>query len=121
MVRHGAIPPNDGWSSYTGRGLLAGKKALITGGDSGIGRAVAAAFAKEGADVAIAYLTEHDDAEHTRALVAAEGRHCVLFAGDLASEEHCVEVVHRSFSELGGLDVVVNNVAYQEPYRTSPV
>jgi len=69
VVRHGALPPNDGWSSYTGRGLLAGKKALITGGDSGIGRAVAAAFAKEGADVAIAYLTEHDDGERTRALV----------------------------------------------------
>ena len=67
--------------------------------------------------MAIAYLAEHDDAEHARCLVAAEGRPCVLFPGDLASEEQCVEVVHRSFSELGGLDVVVNNVAYQEPVQ----
>lgn len=112
-----AEQPHDEMRSYTGRGLLEGKKALVTGGDSGIGRAVATAFAKEGADVAIAYLSEHDDAEHTRSLVAAEGRHCVLFPGDLGQEKHCVEVVHRTASELGDLDIVVNNVAYQQPVQ----
>ncbi|MER6505457.1 SDR family oxidoreductase [Nonomuraea sp. NPDC001636] len=107
--------PRDEMRGYEGRDLLAGKKALITGGDSGIGRAVAVAFAKEGADVAIAYLDEHDDANHTRGLVEHEGRRCVLLPGDLGDRDHCATVVEQAVSELGGLDVLVNNVAYQAP------
>ncbi|TQC49620.1 SDR family oxidoreductase [Rhodococcus sp. WS4] len=110
-----AEQPHDEMRSYRGRELLAGKKALVTGGDSGIGRAVAVAFAKEGADVAIAYLEETEDAAHTADLVAAEGRTCSTYAGDLADPAWCREVVDRTVSELGGLDVVVNNVAYQQP------
>ena len=107
--------PHDEMRHYAGRDLLAGRRALVTGGDSGIGRAVAVAFAKEGADVAIAYLSEEDDARHTAALVRAEGRRCVLIPGDLADERHCEETVRRTVEELGGLDVVVNNVATQKP------
>ncbi|MEV4098648.1 SDR family oxidoreductase [Nonomuraea sp. NPDC049649] len=107
--------PRDEMRGYQGRDLLSGKRALVTGGDSGIGRAVSVAFAKEGADVAIAYLSEHEDAGHTRKLVEAEGRRCVLLPGDLADRDHCVQVVERAVAELGGLDVVVNNVAYQQP------
>jgi NAD(P)-dependent dehydrogenase (short-subunit alcohol dehydrogenase family) len=107
--------PRDEMRDYAGRDLLAGRKALITGGDSGIGRAVAVAFAKEGADVAIAYLSEHDDAAHTSKLVEAAGRRCVLLPGDLADRAHCASVVEQAVSELGGLDVLVNNVAYQQP------
>ncbi|MEV4098222.1 SDR family oxidoreductase [Streptosporangium saharense] len=107
--------PRDEMRDYEGRGLLRDRRALITGGDSGIGRAVAVAFAKEGADVAIAYLSEHEDAEHTRKLVEETGRRCVLLPGDLAQAAHCDEVVERTVAELGGLDVLVNNVAYQEP------
>ncbi|WP_030452299.1 SDR family oxidoreductase [Herbidospora cretacea] len=110
-----APEPRDEMRDYAGRDLLKGRKALITGGDSGIGRAVAVAFAKEGADVAIAYLSEHDDAEHTRTLVEREGRRCVLLPGDLGRADHCEEVVERTVKELGGLDLLVNNVAYQEP------
>ncbi|NJP89417.1 SDR family oxidoreductase [Nonomuraea sp. FMUSA5-5] len=110
-----APEPRDEMRDYVGRDLLSGKKALITGGDSGIGRAVAVAFAKEGADVAIAYLTEHEDAAHTRKLVEETGRRCVLLPGDLADRAHCVSVVEQAVSELGGLDVLVNNVAYQAP------
>lgn len=110
-----APEPRDEMRDYVGRDLLAGKKALITGGDSGIGRAVAVAFAKEGADVAIAYLSEHEDAAHTRKLVEETGRRCVLLPGDLADRAHCVSVVEQTVSELGGLDVLVNNVAYQQP------
>jgi NAD(P)-dependent dehydrogenase (short-subunit alcohol dehydrogenase family) len=100
---------------YTGRDLLAGKRALITGGDSGIGRAAAVAFAKEGADVAIAYLEENDDAAHTASLVEEAGRRCVLLPGDLAEAEQCRSVVARTADTLGGLDILVNNVAYQNP------
>ncbi|MEW9547374.1 SDR family oxidoreductase [Nonomuraea sp. NPDC050783] len=107
--------PRDEMRDYVGRNLLEGKKALITGGDSGIGRAVAVAFAKEGADVAIAYLNEHEDAAHTRKLVEETGRRCVLLPGDLADRAHCGSVVEQAVSELGGLDVLVNNVAYQAP------
>ncbi|MGW4475505.1 SDR family oxidoreductase [Nonomuraea sp. NPDC004354] len=107
--------PRDEMRGYAGRDLLRGKKALITGGDSGIGRAVAVAFAKEGADVAIAYLSEHEDANHTRKVVEAEGRRCVLLPGDLADPDHCIAVVEQAVAELGGLDIVVNNVAYQKP------
>ncbi len=107
--------PHDEMRDYLGRDLLAGKRALITGGDSGIGRAVAIAFAKEGADLAIAYLSEHQDAAHTRALVEKAGRKCVLMAGDLAEATHCRHVVEQSVAELGGLDILVNNIAYQKP------
>jgi NAD(P)-dependent dehydrogenase (short-subunit alcohol dehydrogenase family) len=107
--------PHDEMRGYEGRGLLAGRRALVTGGDSGIGRAVAIAFAKEGADVAIAYLSEDDDAKHTASCVEAEGRRAVLLPGDLTEEQHCAEVVERTVAELGGLDVVVNNVAFQNP------
>ncbi|HEU5149324.1 MAG TPA: SDR family oxidoreductase [Iamia sp.] len=108
----------DEMRGYEGRGLLAGKVALVTGGDSGIGRAVAIAFAKEGADVAIAYLSEHDDAEHTRSRVEAEGRRGLLIAGDLAEEEQCVTAVQRTVAELGAIDVLVNNIAYQNPVES---
>jgi NAD(P)-dependent dehydrogenase (short-subunit alcohol dehydrogenase family) len=107
--------PQDEMRSYLGRGLLDGKKALITGGDSGIGRAVAVAFAKEGADIAIAYLEETDDAAHTRTLIEAEGRRCTTYAGDLADPAHCRQIVQRTVDDLGGIDILVNNVAYQHP------
>jgi len=106
--------PADEMIDYVGRDLLAGRRTLVTGGDSGIGRAVAVAFAEEGADVAIAYLAEHDDAEHTADLVRKRGRRCVLLPGDLADAAHCRDVVDNTVSHLGGLDVVVNNVATQE-------
>jgi NAD(P)-dependent dehydrogenase (short-subunit alcohol dehydrogenase family) len=110
--------PRDEMRDYAGRGLLAGGRALITGGDSGIGRAVAVAFAKEGADVAIAYLTEHKDAQRTKELVEREGRRCVAIPGDLADPAHCTRVVEETVRELGGLDVLVNNVATQAPVRS---
>ncbi|MBD0323371.1 MAG: SDR family oxidoreductase, partial [Aldersonia sp.] len=97
-----------------GTGKLDGKVALVTGGDSGIGRAVCAAFAKEGADVAIAYLDEDDDAEHTCELVRAEGRKAASFRTDLAVAQNCRDIVARTVDELGGLDILVNNVAYQQ-------
>jgi NAD(P)-dependent dehydrogenase (short-subunit alcohol dehydrogenase family) len=107
--------PRDEMRDYRGSDLLAGRRALVTGGDSGIGRAVAVAFAKEGADVAIAYLSEHDDAKHTVTLVEQAGRRCVAYAGDLAASAHCRDVVERAASDLGGLDLLVNNAAYQAP------
>ena len=110
--------PADEMGQYVGRGLLDGKRALVTGGDSGIGRATAIAFAKEGADVAIAYLSEDDDARHTAKLVEQEGRRSVLMPGDLSVEDHCVEVVRRTVEELGGLDVLVNNIAFQNPTQS---
>ncbi|MBE1577941.1 SDR family oxidoreductase [Amycolatopsis roodepoortensis] len=108
-------PPRDSMEDYEGRELLAGKRALITGGDSGIGRAVAIAFAKEGADVAIAYLNEHEDAKYTEERVRAEGRECLLLPGDLAEAAQCREIVNRTVKDLGGLDILVNNVATQWP------
>ena len=101
--------------SYRGSGKLQGKVALITGGDSGIGRAVAIAFAKEGADVAIGYLDEHSDAEETRRQVEEEGRRCITMAGDVGQEPVCQELVRRTVSEFGGLDILVNNAAVQYP------
>jgi NAD(P)-dependent dehydrogenase (short-subunit alcohol dehydrogenase family) len=107
--------PRDEMRNWTGRDLLAGKVALVTGGDSGIGRAVCAAFAKEGADVALAYLSEDADAAHTAKLVESQGRRCLLLRGDLADAGHCSEIVERTVDELGRLDVLVNNVATQTP------
>lgn len=98
---------------YRGSGKLAGKVALITGGDSGIGRAVAYAFAAEGADVSIVYLDEHEDARETRQRVETRGRRCLLIAGDVGDESFCREAVQRTVRELGRLDVVVNNAAEQ--------
>jgi NAD(P)-dependent dehydrogenase (short-subunit alcohol dehydrogenase family) len=105
--------PDHGEESYRGSGRLTGKKAVITGGDSGIGRAVAIAFAREGADVLIAYLDEHEDARDTAKYVEEAGRKCVLVAGDLADRAHARTVIPKALEELGGIDVLVNNAAYQ--------
>lgn len=99
--------------SYRGSGKLAHKVALITGGDSGIGKAVAIAFAKEGADVAIAYLNEHDDAAKAKQEVEQEGRRCITLAGDVGDEGFCRQLVQRTVDTLGRLDVLVNNAAEQ--------
>jgi NAD(P)-dependent dehydrogenase (short-subunit alcohol dehydrogenase family) len=107
--------PRDEMRDYEGRGLLEGRAALITGGDSGIGRAVAIAFAKEGADVAIAYLSEDEDAEKTAARVEEAGRRCVRVRGDLSREQECVRAVSETVDAFGRLDVLVNNIAYQAP------
>ena len=99
---------------YKGSEKLAGKVALVTGADSGIGRAVAVLFAREGADVAVAYLNEHGDAEKTKAAVEKEGRRCITMAGDVADPEFCREAVERTVQAFGQLDVLVNNAAFQE-------
>ncbi len=110
--------PHDEMSGYQGRGVLTGQRALVTGGDSGIGRAVSIAFAKEGADVAIAYLSEDEDARHTAKLVEEAGRQALLLPGDLTDEAHCREVVERTVAELGGIDILVNNIAFQNPVES---
>ncbi|WP_240377325.1 SDR family oxidoreductase [Bacillus piscicola] len=99
--------------TYRGSGKLKGRTALITGGDSGIGRAVALVYAKEGADISLVYLEEHGDAEETKALVEAEGVSCFLLAADLKKESFCKEVVEKTVTELGRLDIVVNNAGIQ--------
>jgi hypothetical protein len=99
---------------YKGSEKLKGKVALITGGDSGIGRAVAVLFAREGADIAIAYLNENDDAENTRKSVEKEKRRCITMSGDVADPEFCKEAVARTIKQLGRIDVLVNNAAFQE-------
>ncbi len=98
---------------YRGSGKLEGRVALITGGDSGIGRAVAVLFAREGADVAVAYLNEHEDAEETKRAVEKEGRRCITISGDVRDPEFCRDAVAYTVSELGGLDILVNNAAFQ--------
>lgn len=102
---------------YKGSDKLAGKKAFITGGDSGIGRSVAVHFAREGADVAIVYYDEHKDAEATKALVEKEGRKCILISGDVKDEAFCKKTVQEALNELGGLNIVVNNAAVQFPQK----
>ncbi|KZZ84601.1 SDR family oxidoreductase [Bacillus sp. SJS] len=100
---------------YKGSGKLEGKTAIITGGDSGIGRAVAVFFAREGADVTIAYLNEHDDASETKRLVEKEGRSCFIIAGDIGDEGFCKQVVRETIVKFGKLDILVNNAAEQHP------
>ena len=114
VTREMDVEPDHGEDSYRGSGRLTGKRAIITGGDSGIGRAVAIAFAREGADVLIAYLPdEEQDARETAQLVEKAGRRAVMVAGDIRDEGHCGTLVERAVSELGGLDILVNNAAYQ--------
>jgi NAD(P)-dependent dehydrogenase (short-subunit alcohol dehydrogenase family) len=110
--------PDHGEDSYRGSGKLAGKKAVITGADSGIGRAVAIAFAREGADVLIAYLSEHDDANETKRLVEDAGRKAVLMSGDIGDPAQCRAVIEKAVSELGGLDILVNNAAHQASFKS---
>jgi NAD(P)-dependent dehydrogenase (short-subunit alcohol dehydrogenase family) len=107
-----------GEDSYIGSGRLAGLVALITGGDSGIGRAVALAYAREGADVVVSYLSEDDDARETCRLVEAEGRRAIAIAGDIGDERHCEQLVERTVSELGRVDILVNNAARQNRFES---
>ncbi|AOZ93871.1 SDR family oxidoreductase [Paenibacillus crassostreae] len=104
-------------SSYKSAGKLTGKIAIITGGDSGIGKAIAVTFAKEGADVAILYLNEHGDAKDTRRQVEQEGRKCLLIAGDIGDELWCKDAVKQTIQEYGKLDILVNNAAEQHPQQ----
>lgn len=105
--------PDHGENSYRGSGKLTGRKAIITGADSGIGKAVAIAFAREGADVLISYLNEHEDAEETAAFIKQEGRKAILVPGDISNEEHCKQIVNKALAEFGGIDILVNNAATQ--------
>ena len=105
--------PDCGEQSYQGSGRLAGKIALVTGADSGIGRAVAIAFAREGADVALAYLDEHDDAHETARWVEQAGRQYLLLPGDLAGRQQCHDIVAKTVEQFGRIDILVNNAAYQ--------
>jgi NAD(P)-dependent dehydrogenase (short-subunit alcohol dehydrogenase family) len=105
--------PDHGEESYRGSGRLTGKAAVITGGDSGIGRAVAIAFAREGADVLISYLDEHEDAEDTKKYVEDAGRRCVLVPGDLADRAHQKTIIPKAVEAFGKVDVLVNNAAFQ--------
>ena len=123
MIHEDALPgheselePKPDWAPrYPGSGRLAGKVALITGADSGIGRAVAALFAREGADIAILYLCEHDDARKTKEIVEAEGRRAIAIAGDVGDKAFCEQAVKETVERLGQLDILVNNAAEQHP------
>ena len=111
--------PDHGETSYKGSGRLAGRKALITGGDSGMGRAAAIAYAREGADVAISYYpTEEPDAKEVEELIHAEGRKCIKIPGDLRQQKYCVDLVNRAVQGLGGLDIVVSNAGRQQAFPT---
>lgn len=105
-------------SNYRAAGKLEGKVALITGGDSGIGRSVAILYAKEGADVAIMYLSENQDAEETKRLVEAEGKRCLMIQGDVGDEQFCQQAVQQTVQELGHLDILINNAAEQHPQES---
>jgi NAD(P)-dependent dehydrogenase (short-subunit alcohol dehydrogenase family) len=109
--------PDHGEESYFGHGRLAGKKAVITGADSGIGRAVALAFAREGADVLISYLSEDEDAQETARLVEGAGRKAILVRGDLSDAAHCREVIAKAVETLGAIDVLVSNAAHQASFE----
>ena len=123
MIREDALPgheselePKPDWApKYPGSGRLKDKVALITGADSGIGRAVAALFAREGADIAILYLCEHDDAAETKRIVEAEGRKAIAIPGDLGDKAFCDRAVAETVEKLGGLDILVNNAGEQHP------
>ena len=110
--------PDHGEESYKGSGRLQGRAAIITGGDSGIGRAVAIAFAREGADVLISYYDEHDDAKETARWVEKAGRKAVVIAGDIKEESHCRELVDRAVKDFGRLDILVNNAAHQATFKS---
>jgi NAD(P)-dependent dehydrogenase (short-subunit alcohol dehydrogenase family) len=110
--------PDHGEESYRGSGKLTGKAAVITGGDSGIGRAVAIAFAREGADVLISYLSEHDDAKDTAKYVEEAGRKCVLVPGDLADRAHAKTIIPKAVEAFGKVDVLVNNAAFQMSHES---
>lgn len=110
--------PDYGEDSYRGSGRLAGKMAIITGADSGIGRAVALAFAREGADVLASYYDEHDDAAETKRLVESAGQTCLLVPGDIKGAAHCRAIVEQAVSEFGGVDILVNNAAHQKSIAT---
>jgi NAD(P)-dependent dehydrogenase (short-subunit alcohol dehydrogenase family) len=123
MVREDGLPghesalePKPDWTPlYPGSGRLQGKVALVTGADSGIGRAVAALFAREGADIAILYLCEHDDAAETRRIVEAEGRRAFTVAGDLGDKAFCDRAVGQVVQQFGRIDILVNNAGEQHP------
>ena len=108
--------PDYGYETYEGHGRLEGRAAIVTGGDSGIGRAVALAFAREGADVLVSYLDEHSDAEETVRVVEESGRKGISVAGDISDPAHCKAIVDRAVGEFGRLDILVNNAAYQMEY-----
>ena len=110
--------PKSGTSDYLGSGKVRDRVGLITGGDSGIGRAVAVLYAKEGADIAVVYFNEHKDARETRRLVEAQGRKCLLIAGDIGNENFCRTAVTRTKRELGRIDILVNNAAEQHPQES---
>jgi NAD(P)-dependent dehydrogenase (short-subunit alcohol dehydrogenase family) len=110
--------PDHGEQSYRGSGKLAGKRAVITGADSGIGRAVAIAFAREGADILISYLNEHDDAKETQRLMEDAGRKAALLAGDIQSAAHCRQIIETAREKLGGIDILVNNAAHQATFKS---
>ena len=110
--------PDHGEESYRGTGRLAGKKAVITGADSGIGRAVAIAYAREGADVLLSYLSEDEDAEDTARLVREAGQNAVLVPGDIAKAQQCRDIIDRAVAEFGQIDVVVSNAAYQMSHES---
>jgi NAD(P)-dependent dehydrogenase (short-subunit alcohol dehydrogenase family) len=110
--------PDHGESTYKGSGKLTGRKALITGGDSGIGKAVAIAFAREGADVLISYLNEDEDANEVADYVKEAGQKAILVPGDISSEEHCKQLVQKVIDEFGQLDIIVNNAAYQMEHQS---
>ncbi|GER65757.1 SDR family oxidoreductase [Weizmannia acidilactici] len=110
--------PENVKGSYRGSGKLDGKIALITGGDSGIGKSIAIYFAKEGAHVAICYLDENEDAKQTKELVEKEGRKCLVIPGDIGNEQHCRDAVEKTVSTFGKLDILVNNAAEQHPQES---
>lgn len=110
--------PDHGEKTYRGSGRLEGKKAVITGADSGIGRAVAIAYAREGADVLISYLNEDEDAQETKKWVEEAGRKAVLLPGDIQSPQHCCTIIEKAVSELGGIDILVNNAAHQATFAS---
>lgn len=105
--------PDYGEKSYKGLGRLQGRTAIITGGDSGIGRAVALAFAREGADVVVSYLNEHEDAEETKKVVEAANKKCILIPGDIQSDAHCKSIIQKTVDTFGKIDILVNNAAFQ--------